>query len=199
MPSTSDNVMIYLASNSPRRAELLTQLGISFMRVQANIEESVQAGESAQQYVTRLAREKAQAGYENSPQDKPVLGSDTIVVSGDDILEKPRDQAHAAKMMAQLSGKTHEVFTAVALVNNQHMAQCLVKTSVSFKVLTTQEISDYWDTKEPLDKAGGYGIQGVGGKFVTDIKGSYSAVVGLPLYETDQLIKEFRRETLHVS
>ena len=189
---------IYLASNSPRRAELLTQIGISFTRVKADIEERLAPGESAQQYVCRLALQKAQAGFANSAQDRPVLGSDTIVVSGTDILEKPRDQQHAAQMMQKLSGSTHQVFTAVALVGNKQQQQCLVKTAVTFKVLTAQEISDYWHTEEPVDKAGGYGIQGVGGKFVTNINGSYSAVVGLPLYETDKLIKEFMKEASYV-
>jgi septum formation protein len=190
---------IYLASNSPRRAELLTQIGVSFVRVNANIEECLQEGESAVQYVSRLSIQKAQAGFLNSHQNRPVLGADTIVVIGDDILEKPRNQEHAREMMLMLSGKTHQVFTAIALVNHNKEKQILVKTSVSFKVLTEQDINDYWKTGEPLDKAGGYGIQGVGGKFVTHINGSYSAVVGLPLYETDELIKNFIQEYPYVS
>jgi len=183
--------MIYLASNSPRRAELLQQIGVSFTRVQADIEECVEKGESAEQYVTRLALQKAQAGFKNSRQDRPTLGADTIVVSNESILEKPRDQAHAKQMMLILSGTSHQVFTAVALVDNKRNKQVLIKTEVTFKTLTEQEIADYWDSGEPADKAGGYGIQGIGGKFVTHISGSYSAVVGLPLYETDKLIKEF--------
>jgi septum formation protein len=182
---------IYLASNSPRRAELLTQIGVSFIRVNANIEECLQEGESAVQYVSRLSIQKAQAGFLNSHQNRPVLGADTIVVIGGDILEKPRNQEHAREMMLMLSGETHQVFTAIALVNENKEKQILVKTSVSFKVLTEQDIKDYWETGEPLDKAGGYGIQGIGGKFVTHINGSYSAVVGLPLYETNELIKNF--------
>lgn len=185
---------IYLASNSPRRAELLTQIGVSYTRVKADIEESVQPRESACLYVSRLALQKAQAGFINSAQDKPVLGADTIVVIDEHILEKPRDKTHARDMMLLLSGKTHQVFTAIALVDEQKNKQVLVKTMVSFKQLTDQEISDYWQTGEPQDKAGGYGIQGIGGKFVTNITGSYSAVVGLPLYETDQLIKDFIQE-----
>lgn len=199
MANTSMPPMLYLASNSPRRAELLTQVGISFTRVKADIEELLQAEESAEQYVTRLATQKAQAGFLNSPQDRPVLGADTVVVSGTDILEKPRDQAHAREMMLMLSGTTHQVFTAIALVDNKQQKHCLVTTAVTFKVLSEQEISDYWHTDEPLDKAGGYGIQGIGGKFVTHIDGSYSAVVGLPLYETDKLIKEFIKEASYVS
>jgi len=199
MGNTRITAMLYLASNSPRRAELLTQIGISFTRVKADIEEILQAEESAEQYVTRLAKQKAQAGFLNSAQDKPVLGADTVVVSGTDILEKPRDKAHAREMMLKLSGTTHHVFTAIALVDSKQTRQCLVTTAVTFKALSEQEISDYWHTDEPLDKAGGYGIQGVGGKFVTHIDGSYSAVVGLPLYETDKLIKEFIKDASYVS
>jgi septum formation protein len=189
---------IYLASNSPRRAELLTQIGVSFTRIKADVEECLQAGELAQDYVSRLALEKAQAGFLNSPQDKPVLGADTIVVIGQKTLEKPRNQAHAQEMMYMLSGATHQVFTAIALVDGRQHKQILIKTSVTFKVLSDQEINDYWQTGEPLDKAGGYGIQGIGGKFVTHINGSYSAVVGLPLYETNELIKNFIQESSYV-
>ncbi len=184
--------MIYLASNSPRRAELLEQIGVSFARINAAVEEKIKAGESAQHYVLRLALEKAQAGFANSDRRRPVLGADTIVVIDGQILEKPADQAHAQKMLQLLSGRTHQVFTAIALVNAQSAKTQLVKTDVSFKVLTEQEIEAYWLTGEPLDKAAGYAIQGVAGKFVTNISGSYSAVVGLPLYETEQLIKEFK-------
>ena len=190
--------MIYLSSNSPRRAELLKQIGVSFTRVQADVEECLQKGESAEQYVTRLALQKAQAGFLNSSQDRPVLGADTIVVSNEQILEKPCDQAHAKQMMLTLSGATHQVFTAVALVDKQQQKHALIKTEVTFKTLTDQEIADYWHSGEPADKAGGYGIQGIGGKFVTHISGSYSAVVGLPLYETDNLIKEFLKESPYV-
>ncbi|WP_284202935.1 Maf family protein [Psychromonas marina] len=190
--------MIYLSSNSPRRAELLTQIGVSYTRVKGDVEECLQVGENAPQYVTRLALQKAQAGFLNSPQDKPVLGADTIVVSNQHILEKPRNQAHAKQMMQLLSNTTHQVFTAIALVDKTHKKQCLVTTSVTFKKLSEQEITDYWNSGEPADKAGGYGIQGLGGKFVTNISGSYSAVVGLPLYETDQLIKEFLKESPYV-
>lgn len=194
MGNTSMATMLYLASNSPRRAQLLSQIGITFKRVSADIEEIAAPDEAAADYVQRLARQKAQAGFANSEQDRPVLGADTIVVCNAQILEKPRDQAHAAQMMKILSGTTHQVFTAIALVQGTKQKQVLVTTDVTFKTLTEAEIADYWDTQEPLDKAGGYGIQGVGGKFVTHISGSYSAVVGLPLYETDQLIKEFIKE-----
>lgn len=183
--------MIYLASNSPRRAELLKQIAVPFSLVNASIEEKREVGETAENYVLRLALEKAQAGFENSDRTRPVLGADTIVVIDGQILEKPVDQLHAKKMLQLLSGRTHQVFTAIALVSSQCSKTRLVTTDVSFKELSEQEIAEYWLTGEPLDKAAGYGIQGVAGKFVSNINGSYSAVVGLPLYETEQLIKEF--------
>jgi septum formation protein len=184
--------MLYLASNSPRRAELLTQIGISFSRVNAAIEEKIKPDESAENYVLRLALEKAQAGFANSDQTKLVLGADTIVVIDQLVLEKPHDQFAAKKMLQLLSGRRHQVFTAIAVVGSRTTKTQLVKTDVSFKVLTDQEIEAYWLTGEPLDKAGGYAIQGIAGKFITNINGSYSAVVGLPLYETELLIKEFK-------
>ncbi|MCW8996102.1 MAG: Maf-like protein [Psychromonas sp.] len=184
--------MIYLASHSPRRAELLAQIAVPFSLVNAAIEEKRAAGESAENYVLRLALEKAQAGLENSDHTRPVLGADTIVVIDRQILEKPVDQQDAKKMLQLLSGRTHQVFTAIALASAQFSKTQLVKTDVSFKVLSSAEIEQYWLTGEPLDKAAGYAIQGIAGKFVTNINGSYSAVVGLPLYETEQLIEEFK-------
>ena len=182
---------IYLASNSPRRAELLQQIGVKFTRVSADIEECLQAGESAEQYVIRLAKQKAQAGFLNSQQDKPVLGADTIVTINQRVLEKPQDKADAREMMLLLSGQTHQVFTCIAMVDAHKTKHTLVKTAVTFKVLSEQDISEYWHSGEPKDKAGGYGIQGIAGRFVTQINGSYSAVVGLPLYQTDELINAF--------
>ena len=185
------NIAIHLASNSPRRQELLQQIGVSFTHVQAEIEEKVQVGENAEHYVKRLALAKAHAGFANSNQDKPVLGADTIVVSGQHIFEKPLNQEHAKQMLRLLSGRTHQVLTAIALIDGIQSKTSLVRTAVSFKTLTDQEIDDYWLSGEPQDKAAGYGIQGIAGKFVTNISGSYSAVVGLPLYETAELIKKF--------
>jgi len=180
---------IFLASSSPRRGELLAQINVNYQRIDAAIDECLQVGESSEQYVQRLALEKALAGLKNTNQKGLVLGADTIVVYQQQVLEKPKDQQHAQQMLALLSGRTHQVFTAVALVSSTQQQIKLVKTEVSFKELSEQEISDYWETGEPLDKAGGYGIQGIAGQFVTHISGSYSAVVGLPLYETMQLIK----------
>jgi len=183
--------MLYLASGSPRRQELLTQLGVSFERLLPGIEEQRQSGESAQHYVSRLAREKAQAGVAIAPQDLPVLGSDTIVVLEGEVLEKPRDAEHAAVMLRQLSGQTHQVMTAVALADRQQTIDCLVMTEVTFRVLSEEDIQGYIASGEPMDKAGAYGIQGLGGCFVRKINGSYHAVVGLPLVETYELLSNF--------
>lgn len=185
--------MIYLASNSPRRAELLQQINVPFSILAGSIDESRIAGESAEIYVQRLALQKAQAGFKRSAKDRPVLGADTIVVIDQQILEKPADKAQAKKMLQRLSGRTHQVFTAISLVDGVRSKTQLVKTDVSFTHLSERDISDYWLSGEPIDKAAGYGIQGIAGKFVTNISGSYSGVVGLPLYETNQLIKEFFR------
>ena len=182
---------LYLASGSPRRQELLTQLGVSFERVIPGVEEQRHAQESAQQYVVRLAREKAQAGVALVAQDLPVLGADTIVIVNGEVLEKPRDTHHAAAMLRQLSGHTHQVMTAVALADSQRVLERLVVTDVTFKVLAEHEIAAYIASGEPMDKAGAYGIQGVGGCFVRRINGSYYAVVGLPLVETSELISDF--------
>lgn len=182
---------LYLASGSPRRQELLTQLGVSFARIIPGVEEQRHVQESAQQYVVRLAREKAQAGVALAEQDLPVLGADTIVIVNGEVLEKPRDTHHAAAMLRQLSGHTHQVMTAVALADRQRVLERLVVTDVTFKVLAEREIAAYIASGEPMDKAGAYGIQGVGGCFVRRINGSYYAVVGLPLVETGELISDF--------
>ncbi|MBV8042813.1 nucleoside triphosphate pyrophosphatase, partial [Pluralibacter sp.] len=161
--------MLYLASGSPRRQELLTQLGVTFERLVPGIEEQRQPQESAPHYVARLAREKAQAGVAMAARDLPVLGADTIVVLNGEVLEKPRDAAHAAVMLRQLSGQTHQVMTAVALADRQQVIDCLVMTDVTFRVLSDEEIAGYIASGEPMDKAGAYGIQGLGGCFVRKI------------------------------
>ena len=182
---------LYLASGSPRRQELLTQLGVSFERIVTGIEEKRAEGESAQQYVSRLAREKAQAGVASVSRDLPVLGADTIVILNGEVRETPRDAEHAARMLHKMSGQTHQVMTAVALADRQHVLDCLVVTEVTFRVLTDDDIAAYIASGEPMDKAGAYGIQGLGGCFVRKINGSYHAVVGLPLVETYELLSNF--------
>ncbi|MBK0089299.1 MULTISPECIES: Maf family protein [Erwiniaceae] len=185
-------ISLYLASGSPRRRELLTQLGLQFERLVTDVEEQRQPEEAAEVYVRRLALDKARAGVAVAPQDLPVLGADTIVVLNNNVLEKPRDAAHAAQMLSQLSGQTHQVMTAVALADSARVLDCLVTTDVTFRNITAEEISHYIASGEPMDKAGAYGIQGLGGNFVRKINGSYHAVVGLPLVETNELLSHFQ-------
>ncbi|EOL8936735.1 nucleoside triphosphate pyrophosphatase [Cronobacter dublinensis] len=182
---------LYLASGSPRRQELLGMLGVSFERLVPGVEEQRAEKEAPQDYVTRLARDKARAGVALAARDLPVLGADTIVVLDGDVLEKPRDAAHAAEMLRRLSGQTHQVMTAVALADSLRVRERLVITRVTFRALTAQDIAAYVESGEPMDKAGAYGIQGLGGCFVRSIEGSYHAVVGLPLVETWELLNEF--------
>ncbi|MGK3144476.1 Maf family protein [Pantoea sp. C2G6] len=185
-------VTLYLASGSPRRRELLTQLGLSFERIVTDVEEQRQPGEAAETYVRRLAHDKAQAGVRLATRDLPVLGADTIVVLNGEVLEKPRDADDARAMLRKLSGHTHQVMTAVALADAWQALDCVVTTDVTFRTLTATDIDDYIATGEPMDKAGAYGIQGKGGNFVRKINGSYHAVVGLPLVETEELLNHFQ-------
>ncbi|AIU86977.1 MULTISPECIES: Maf family protein [Pectobacterium] len=182
---------LYLASASPRRRELLTQLDIPFSVLNVAVEEQRLPEEAAEVYVRRLAHEKAAAGVAAAPSDLPVLGADTIVVLNGQVLEKPQDEAHAAEMLSQLSGKSHQVMTAVALADKDDVLSCLVTTDVVFRPLSQQDIERYIASGEPMDKAGAYGIQGKGGCFVRSLNGSYYAVVGLPLVETYELFSNF--------
>ena len=183
---------IALASSSPRRRELLAQLGVNYKLVKADIDETVLPDEAAAVYVQRLALAKAHAGLARLQHDLPVLGADTVVVVDSLILGKPADFEQFRQTMLLLSGRSHQVMTAIALVSAQHQLTQLVSTDVTFRVLTEAEISAYWSTGEPQDKAGGYGIQGLAGRFVQRINGSYSAVVGLPLCETEQLLQQWQ-------
>ncbi len=163
-----------------------------FERLVPGIEEQRQPQESAQHYVVRLAREKRRPGVaKRRTRDLPVLGADTIVILNGEVLEKPRDAEHAAADAAFAFGHTHQVMTAVALADKQQTLDCLVVTEVTFRRLSEQDIADYVASGEPLDKAGAYGIQGLGGCFVRKINGSYHAVVGLPLVETYELLSNF--------
>jgi septum formation protein len=182
---------IYLASQSPRRQELLEQIGVDYEVLVVDVDEQVQGNERAEDFVCRVALDKARAGWCMLPEDsrRPVLGADTVVVTGSGILGKPRDREHATRMLQQLSGRTHTVLTAVALVGSTEAVQ--VRTSyVTFRTVTTAECEAYWDTGEPADKAGGYAIQGRAAIFISRIEGSYSGVMGLPLFETAELLKE---------
>lgn len=180
---------LILASASPRRAELLAQIGVPFEVVPADIDETPKPGEAPEAYVERLAREKALA-VAGAESRLPVLGSDTSVVIGGDILGKPDSPASARSMLQRLSGSTHQVITAVAVAVPGRCHCRVVTTNVTFRPLSQAEIHAYVASGEPFDKAGGYGIQGLGGIFVCELKGSYSAVVGLPLCETAELLAE---------
>ncbi len=182
---------LYLASGSPRRRELLAVLELAFERLVTDVAEQKQPDEAPADYVLRLACDKALAGVAVAPQDLPVLGADTIVVLDGQVLEKPRDEAHAAQMLTALSGRQHQVMTAIALADRQMHRSTLVVTDVTFRSLSADDIQHYILSGEPMDKAGAYGIQGKGGCFVREIRGSYYAVVGLPLVETQELYSEF--------
>lgn len=184
---------LYLASSSPRRRELLTQIGLPFHIVPASIDETPLAGESAIAYVERLARGKALAGLHFLAQraDVCVLGADTAVVLDGRILGKPVDRADALAMLQALSGREHEVLTAVAVANRDHCEARVVSSRVTFRTVSMEEAERYWETGEPHDKAGGYAIQGLAAVFVSRVEGSYSAVVGLPLCETAALLADF--------
>jgi septum formation protein len=180
---------LILASASPRRRELLDQIAVSYSVQPADIDESRQAGESALDFVSRTALHKARAVAAHS--SAVVMGADTIGLLDGDILMKPQDEQHAADMLRAMSGREHEVVTAVALVAGEREATVRVSTRVCFREISDLEIARYWRTGEPVDKAGGYAIQGMGAVFVTGIIGSYSNVVGLPLYETADLLRQF--------
>lgn len=187
--------MIVLASSSPRRGELLEQINIQYIRHSADIDESVGENEDPRAFVERLAREKAETVARQRTDNLLVLGSDTIGLIDQKILGKPEDFVDFVAMMRTMSGRCHSVFTAIAVANYNAQNQQLqliseiVESKVFFKVLSEDEINYFWQTGEPQDKAGGYGIQGYAGKFVSKIEGSYSAIVGLPLYETAELLK----------
>lgn len=187
----SDDFDIYLASASPRRRELLEQIGVRYRLLKSDIPELPIAGESARDFVIRMAIEKAQAGKGSldSCDHKPVLGADTAVVVDNDILGKPLDKAHGLDMLARLSGRSHEVISAVALIGEVTMTRVNI-SQVSFRQTSNTEREKYWQTGEPKDKAGAYGIQGKAAIFICELEGSYSAVMGLPLYETAELLEQ---------
>ena len=187
---------LILASQSPRRKVLLAQLGYEFTCCPADIDETAFLDESPRQYVERLALEKANKIAKNELSHTVVLGADTCVVDNGIILGKPSNLAECLHHLSSLSGKSHQVLTAIAVVQGKLSQSLVVCTEIEFKSLTEQEIINYWHTGEPQDKAGSYGIQGIAGQFVKQIKGSYSAVVGLPLYETSTLLAEFSLPTI---
>lgn len=222
-PASAPAVDLYLASRSPRRFELLAQLGIRARVVAAETDETPQAGEAPQAYVVRIASAKARAGWAglSSAPKQPLLAADTAVVVDDQILGKPADAEDALRMLALLSGRSHLVITAVTLLSavtgsgstpepegglapppavvpgaGPSATGALVRTEVRMRCITPGEAAAYWATGEPADKAGAYAIQGRGAVFVASIRGSYSNVVGLPLFETAALLREHGIDTL---
>ncbi|WJW74876.1 nucleoside triphosphate pyrophosphatase [Thiohalobacter sp. IOR34] len=184
---------IYLASASPRRRELLEQIGVEYRLIHAAIDETPRPAEAPAELVQRLALAKARAGLavKGHVDPLPVLGADTLVVLDDRVLGKPADAAAADAMLAALSGRSHEVLSAVALVDAGRERQALSASRVWFRDITPAERAAYWASGEPADKAGGYAIQGLGALFVARLEGSYSGVMGLPLFETARLLQEF--------
>jgi septum formation protein len=182
---------VYLASGSPRRRELLQQIGVPFRLVGAELDETPLPGEAPAAYVSRLAAAKADAGWLRSGDlgRAPVLAADTAVVLDGAILGKPRDQGDAQRMLLRLSGRAHQVLTAVAVRSAAGNEIKVSQSSVTFRIIDVAEADAYWNTGEPRDKAGAYAIQGYAAIFIADLKGSYSGVMGLPLFETAQLLK----------
>jgi septum formation protein len=180
--------LICLASMSPRRRELLAQIGVPHVVVAAHVDESLLPSESPGDYVTRLARLKATTVLEKG-EALPVLAADTTVVLEGSVYGKPADRADGLAMLAALAGRTHQVLTAVALATGRGVAVRLNRSAVRFRDIERAEMEAYWETGEPCDKAGGYAIQGYGAVFVAELSGSYSGVMGLPLLETAELLR----------
>ncbi|OUS16544.1 septum formation protein Maf [Gammaproteobacteria bacterium 50_400_T64] len=188
----SDNIDIILASSSPRRAELLRQIGTRFSIQPADIDETQFPDESPEIYVQRMAREKAETVAQHIQEiNLPVLGADTTVVLDNRVFSKPADKAEAIATLRALSGRSHRVLSAIAVVAEDRTELRLSETSVHFREIQEQEYERYWSTGEPLGKAGAYAIQGLGAVFVDGITGSYSGVVGLPLSQTFELFERF--------
>jgi len=184
---------LYLASHSPRRRELLAQLNIRYQLLSVSVDERPRPGESVTALVVRLAAEKAQAGaaqIATTLSSIPVLGADTLVVVDGEPLGKPANRAAALAMLARLSGREHQVLSGIAIVLDGVCHTRLVSSRVTFCTISDDEAAAYWRSGEPSDKAGGYAIQGRGARFVQQIVGSYSGVMGLPLYETAELLQQ---------
>jgi septum formation protein len=185
---------VYLASASPRRRDLLAQIGVPFRVLGVAVDEAALAAEAPADYVTRLAVAKAEAGWRRSGVDAdvpaaPVLGADTAVVIDGRILGKPRDRADALDMLGALADRTHAVYTAVALRTGDGTAARLSRSEVRLRSIDAAELTAYWQTGEPSDKAGAYAVQGFGAIFVQELRGSYSGVMGLPIFETAGLLR----------
>ena len=189
---------VYLASGSPRRRQLLQQIGVPFQVLSVIVDESPESGEEPLAYVSRVAAAKAGAGRQvaacggravGGASDRPVLAADTAVVIGGEILGKPTGKDDGVRMLRLLSGRTHEVLTSIALAAGGRTRSCVSRSEVTFRVFSVAEAGAYWDTGEPHDKAGGYAVQGLGAVFVAQLRGSFSGVMGLPLFETAGLLQ----------
>lgn len=181
------NASLVLASQSPRRHELLNQIGVAHLQQPVDIDETPRSGEPANDYVVRMAIEKARAAYRG---EAVVLASDTCGVLDGDILLKPRDQEDALAMWQRMAGRTHDILTSVCVLSEQGEHWRLCRSQVRFRAYDAELFNAYWQTGEPQDKAGGYAIQGLGAVLVEHMQGSYSAVMGLPLFETAQLLAQ---------
>lgn len=187
----ANTAVICLASRSPRRRELLRQIGVDFDVIDVDVDEQRRSQEPPETFVARIALDKACAGRDALPagSSMPVLGADTAVVIDDEVLGKPRNEEDAVRMLSLLSGRTHRVLTAVALVGERETV-LISSSNVTFRTLGDAECAAYWSSGEPADKAGAYAIQGLAAAFISRIEGSYSGVMGLPLYETATLLQE---------
>ncbi len=180
---------LYLASQSPRRRQLLDQIKVEYEILDVEIDEHWQDSENPKDYVVRMAQEKAQAGKSKINHEAAVLAADTSVILDNIILGKANTKDDAIRMLRQLSGRRHEVYTAVCLLSENEQTKLSI-SHVHFKVLTEKEIDDYCNSDEPIAKAGGYAIQGLAASFIERLEGSYSGVMGLPLYETSLLLSD---------
>jgi len=185
------SVQLYLASRSPRRAQFLRQLGLRFETLPADVPEQPVPGQDPAEYALATALAKARAAAALAPLPLPVLGADTDVSVDGQILGKPRDRGDALAMLARLSGRVHEVCSAVVVIGGGRVESAVTLTRVSFGAISAAQAAAYWESGEPADKAGAYAIQGHAARWVKSIEGSYSGVVGLPLYQTCELLQRF--------
>ena len=188
---------IHLASSSPRRHEILTAMGLRFTAAGVDVDETQYDGEPVADMVVRLAIAKVAAAREDVDPSLPIIGADTAVAIGDQVLGKPGSQDEALRMLASLSGRTHTVLTGVALDYAGVVRTATSLTEVRFREISPDEAQCYWQSGEPLDKAGAYAVQGIAGIFVEELSGSYSGVVGLPVFETAALLADAGLEVLH--
>jgi septum formation protein len=184
------NPLLHLASSSPRRRELLAALGLEFSYAGVAADESALPGETASDMVVRLATNKARIAYDSGEHRLPVLGADTIVVLDERVFGKPASREEALRMLASLSGRRHQVLTGVAVIADGELQTAVSLTEVQFREIHPDEAEAYWQSGEPAGKAGAYAVQGLGGIFVSAINGSYTGVVGLPVFETVNLLRQ---------